>query len=106
MPRRTVQESDKIQFNELYLKYGTYAEVARQTGFSASTVRRYIVPNYVSQDILEDLKVEFAGDLQNLGPKLPYPKTAQDWQNLFLMSEEEKEEIEELRKEIGIWMLL
>ena len=102
MPRKTVQEADKIKFNELYLQFGTYAEVARQTGFSASTVRRYIIPGYVAQDILNDLKVEFAGELQNLGPKIPYPQTASDWQDLFIMSEEEKKECDKLRKEIVI----
>lgn len=102
MPRKIVQEEDKIKFNELYLQFGTYAEVARQTGFSASTVRRYIIPGYVGQDILDDLKIEFAGELQDLGPKIPYPQTAKDWQDLFKMSIEEQKECEELRKEIAI----
>ena len=44
MARHTVTDNDKIQFNELYLQCGTYAEVARRTGFSASTVKRYIIP--------------------------------------------------------------
>ena len=39
-------EEDKIRINELYIKYGTYAEVARQTGFSPATVRKYIIPNF------------------------------------------------------------
>ena len=29
-------------FHALYEKHGTYAEVARRTGFSASTIRRYV----------------------------------------------------------------
>lgn len=102
MPRKTVSEEDKIQFNELYLKYGTYAEVARQTGFSASTVRRYIVSGYVSQDTLDEIKIEFTKDIEHLKPKFDFPKSLQEWQKIFEYTEEEKQEIEELRKEITI----
>lgn len=41
-----VTDADKININTLYLQYGTKAEVARQTGFSASTVAKYIIPNF------------------------------------------------------------
>ena len=51
-----VTESVKIEFNELYLKYKTYAEVARQTGFSASTVKKYIIPNFVSRENIKITK--------------------------------------------------
>lgn len=57
-----VTESVKIEFNELYLKYKTYAEVARQTGFSASTVKKYIIPNFVSR---ENIKItKFKGEIK------------------------------------------
>ena len=102
MPRKTVSEEDKIQFNELYLKYGTYAEVARQTGFSASTVRRYIVSNYVPQETLDEIKIKFTKNIDDLKPKFDFPKSLQEWQLLFEYTEEEKQEIEELRKEINI----
>lgn len=102
MPRKTVTENDKIQFNELYLQYGTYAEVARQTGFSASTVRRYIVDNYVSKETLEEVKNVFHEDIKDLKPKFDFPKSLKEWQELFLYTEEEQQEAEELRKEILI----
>ena len=41
-----VSPDDIINFNNLYLKYRTYAGVARETGFSASTVKKYIIPGY------------------------------------------------------------
>ena len=41
---KRVTEDDKILFNTLYLKLGTYSGVAKETGFSASTVKKYIVP--------------------------------------------------------------
>ena len=102
MPRKTVTENDKIQFNELYLQYGTYAEVARQTGFSASTVRKYIVNNYVSKEKIEEVKNVFYEDIADLRPTFDFPKSLREWQELFLYTKEEKEETEELRKEILI----
>ena len=51
MARRiTVEDIKKI--NELYYKYKNYAEVARQTGWSASTVRAYVDKNY--NPVIED----------------------------------------------------
>lgn len=41
MARRRVQDTNIDEFKKLLSKYGTYAEVARQTGWSASTVSRY-----------------------------------------------------------------
>ena len=102
MPRRTVTENDKIQFNELYLKHGTYAEVARQTGFSASTIRKYIVDNYVSVESIAEIENKFEEDIKNLKPKFDFPKSLKEWQELFEWTKEEKEECEELRKEILI----
>lgn len=50
---RRVTPADIIEFHRLYAKYGTYAEAARYTDFSASTVRKYInlenVPKAVNQ---------------------------------------------------------
>ena len=42
-----VTQNDIIMFNNLYYKTHNYAEVARQTGFSAATVRKYVDKNYV-----------------------------------------------------------
>lgn len=41
MARRVTPE-DITKFHELYARLGTYAAVARETGFSASTVGRYV----------------------------------------------------------------
>lgn len=42
-----VTEEDIIHMNEEYLKCGTYTGVARRTGFSPSTVRKYIKNDYI-----------------------------------------------------------
>ena len=47
--RRTVNEEDIIQINEAYLLCGTYSGAAKATGWSASTVKKYIISGYTSQ---------------------------------------------------------
>ena len=51
MANRVTQENI-IEMNEIYLKCGIYAETARRTGFSASTVKKYIIPNYISKEAI------------------------------------------------------
>ena len=51
-----VTQEDKIRMNELYLKYKTYAEVARQTGFSASTVKKYIISDFILPQFFPKIK--------------------------------------------------
>lgn len=93
-----VTEQDKIQMNELYLKLRTYAGVARETGFSASTVKKYIIPNYVS---IENIKIKkFDKEIPADFP--PYPTSGLEWLQLLAVSPQEWEEIKELRKEVLI----
>ena len=94
-----VTQEDIININELYLKYKTYAEVARQTGFSASTVKKYVVPNFVSQEKLEIKK--FNKILSDTFP-VDFPKTSADWGVILRMTEKELNDMEDLRKEILI----
>ena len=46
---RRVTEEDIIQMNEAYLLCGTYSGAAKATGWSASTVKKYIISGYTSQ---------------------------------------------------------
>ena len=48
-----ITDEDKIRINELYLKYRTYAAVARETGFAASTVKKYVIPGYTPRAEIE-----------------------------------------------------
>lgn len=93
-----VTEQDKINMNELYLELRTYAAVARETGFSASTVKKYIVPNYVSMNNIEIKKF----DKEIPADFLPYPVSGLEWSQLLTVSPHEWEEIKELRKEVLI----
>lgn len=95
-----VTEEDKIKFNELYAKLGTYAAVARETGFSASTVRRYIVkdsaPAATPTEIVHFSEKEMK-DLEDLEAMF---KSIDDWAKMCELSDEEREEMKVLWKEL------
>ena len=90
---------DIQRINELYYKYKTYAEVARQTGFAPSTVKKYVDPNWqplneievvkFTKDDLPDFTTDIFRGVKNFG-------------DLCVLSEEERKEIEELWKELSI----
>lgn len=42
MAGKRITPQEVMEFHRLYKKYGSYAEVARRTGRSASSVRRYV----------------------------------------------------------------
>ena len=46
---RRITDKDVIQINEAYLLCGTYSGAAKATGWSASTVKKYIISGYTSQ---------------------------------------------------------
>lgn len=94
-----ITEEDKININELYLKYKTYAEVARQTGFSPSTVKKYVIPNYISKDSLQITKFNESNAVKVL---YSFPTDTCGWESLLILTEEEKTAMNELRKEILI----
>ena len=94
-----VTQEDIIKINELYLQYKTYAEVARQTGFSPSTVKKYVVPNFTPQ---AELKVQkFDKILSDTFPT-PFPKNFEEWSRLLSFTDQETANMNELRKEILI----
>lgn len=97
---RKVTSEDIKQFHELYYKHKSYAEVARITGWSSSTVSKYIDKNYkpiapttirkfnLDTDMPEFSLGLFQG-MSNLG-------------DLCVLTEDEKKEITELWEEIAI----
>lgn len=48
MARRVVSKEDIIKINETYLLCGSYSATAKATGWSASTVAKYVDKNYKS----------------------------------------------------------
>lgn len=94
---RKVTTEDIKQFNELYQKYKTYAEVARQTGWSASTVSKYIDKNY----IMPTAAVLVHFDMANMPEFSPETfKGVENYGELCELSDEEKEGVVALWKEL------
>lgn len=96
---KKVTPEDIIQFNELYFKLKTYAAVARETGFSASTVSKYVDKNWrpISKESVIRFKAE---DLPEFSTEMF--RGVRNYGDLCVLSEEEKKEIQELWKELSI----
>ena len=94
-----VTSEDILHINELYYKYKTYAETARQTGFSASTVKKYVIPGWkpvATENIIKfELKQipEFDGSVF---------KNVNNYGELCVLTEQEKEEMKELWRELAV----
>lgn len=94
---RKVQQADIERMLELYDQLGTYAAVAREVGFSASTVRKYILENQV---ITPSAAVEVF-DTTMLDSEVDYTMfRISNWGDLCVLTDDEKDEIKQLWKEL------
>lgn len=96
-----VTNEDILHINELYYKHKTYAEVARQTGFAASTVKKYVIPGW--QPVAPEAIIHF--DLAQLPDFTEAVKIFRDVDNygyLCQLTPVESEEIKELWKELAV----
>ena len=96
-----VTNEDILRINELYYKHKTYAEVARQTGFAASTVKKYVIPNW--EPVKTDNIIRF--DLVNLpdfSEATELFRGVENYGDLCILDESEKEELKELWKELAV----
>lgn len=95
-----VTEEDKIKFNELYAKLGTYAAVARETGFSASTVRRYVIKDSTQVATPTEIVPFSEKEMKDLEDLEAMFKSIDDWAAMCELSDEEREEMKVLWKEL------
>lgn len=94
---RVVTNEDIKTMNRLYLELKTYAAVARKTGFSPATVKKYIQPDFTPIEE-KDIK-RFNEPLPDFDPSM---FRCDDWGHLCVLSDEEVVEIRELWKEIEL----
>ncbi len=92
---RKVTDKDIIDMNEAYLLCKTYSGVATATGWSASTVRKYIIPGYTSQK----QKVQYNITIPSIEDTI---QSLLGCAALCSVTEEEKEELAELWKDMLI----
>ncbi len=98
MAGRRVTDEDILKMNIIYYGCHNKAETARQVGFSASTVSKYLIPNFKPQT-----DNNFSWDKTNEDIKFnPDIFQIKYWDDLIYLSQEEWKEIEILRKEVLI----
>ena len=96
-----VTNEDILRINELYYKHKVYAEVARQTGFSASTVKKYIDKNW--QPVTAENIIHFdLAELPDFTRAAELFKGIDNYGNLCMLTQREQEEIKNLWTELVI----
>lgn len=98
MAKRVTAEDEKL-INEVYYACKNYAETARQTGWSVSTVRSHVKPDFtpVTKESITKFEVW----------QLPAFSTlafvgVQNYGDLCVLSDEERAEMTELWKEMVV----
>lgn len=95
---RKVSDADIERMVELYSQIGTYAGVAREVGFSASTVRKYIIA--ANEQKPPEVKVENKFD-SAVVKHFEVSKEIFMGGKLLCLTDEERRGIQELWKEMG-----
>jgi hypothetical protein len=90
---KRVGPEDIIKINEAYLACGTYSGAAAASGWSASTVKKYVIPGYKSEQKVEVVDIELP-PIEEIADKLP------PWYDLTCLTPEEEQEIKLLWKEM------
>ena len=95
---KVITYEDIKRINELYIECGkVYAAVARKTGFSPATVKKYVIKDYVPVD---------ETNFKRFNRPLPeFDSTmfrCSDWGHLCVLTEDEVKEIKDLWKEIEV----
>ena len=96
-----VTNEDILRINELYYKHKTYAEVARQTGFAASTVKKYVDKNWEPVKTENIIRFDLV-NLPNFFEVTPLFRGVKNYGDLCVLSEEEKEEMKSLWEELAV----
>lgn len=92
-----VTQEDIVRINDIYYKCRTYAETARQTGFSASTIKKYVIAGYEPAENTSITKFD-----KPLPEFFVDPFLCDDWGKFCEYSEEELVRMDEVRKELLI----
>lgn len=99
-----ISEEQKQQINELYYENHNKSLTARILGISASSVAKYIIPDYVPvamrKEVQYDIKpIGFEKFLNEIKSKTDVAFDIA-YRDLTVLNEDEIKELEELRKEI------
>lgn len=98
---KRVTNEDILQINSLYFQYKNYAEVARQTGFAASTVKKYVDKNWEPVKTENVIRFDLV-NLPNFSEATEIFRGVENYGDLCVLSDNEKEELKELWEELAI----
>lgn len=98
---KRVTNEDILQINSLYFQYKTYAEVARQTGFAASTVKKYVDKNWEPVKTENIIRFDLV-NLPNFSEATEIFRGVENYGDLCVLSDSEKEELKGLWEELAI----
>lgn len=96
-----VTNEDILRINELYYKHKTYAEVARQTGFAASTVKKYVDKNWEPVKTENIIRFDLV-NLPNFSEAVKIFRGVTNYGDLCVLNEDEKEEMKSLWEELAV----
>lgn len=96
-----ITNEDILHINELYYKHKTYAEVARQTGFAASTVKKYVIPGWEPVQVENIVHFDIA-QLPDFTEAVKIFRGVDNYGNLCVLTDYESEQIKELWKELAV----
>ena len=96
-----VTNEDILRINELYYKHKTYAEVARQTGFSASTVKKYVIKDWQPVQVENIIHFDIA-QLPDFTAAVKIFRGVDNYGNLCILTDYESKQIKELWKELAV----
>lgn len=98
---KRITNEDILQINSLYFQYKTYAEVARQTGFAASTVKKYVIKNWEPVKTNNIIRFDLV-NLPNFSEAVKIFRGVTNYGDLCVLDESEKEELKNLWEELAI----
>ena len=98
---KRITNEDILQINSLYFQYKTYAEVARQTGFAASTVKKYVIPGWEPAKNDNIIRFDLV-NLPNFSEATEIFRGMENYGDLCVLSDNEKEELKDLWLELVI----
>ena len=96
-----ITNEDILQINSLYFQYKTYAEVARQTGFSASTVKKYVIKDWKPVNTEAIVHFDIA-QLPDYTVAAELFRGISNYGTLCVLTEHEQEEIKKLWEELAV----
>ena len=95
---KVVTQNDIKKINQLYCELKTYAAVARITGFSPATVKKYIIPNFQTVD--ETKIIRFDKPLPTNFDNSMF--RVEDWGPLCVLTREEQKDVIALWAELEV----